>query len=300
MFCDLHMHSTASDGTDAPSALPALAAAHGLSAIALTDHDTTAGLPACAAACEAAGIAFVPGIEVSADPAPARATHRLGTPLHDDHAEPLRFGTLHILGLFIRHDDAGLLDIHHRMVEARLSRNPAIVHKLREMGVDIEYEEVEQLAQSQGTTVIGRPHIAQVLMKKGYVKSIQDAFRKYIGAGAQAYVRRDPLDPHHAIDAIHTAGGLAILAHPIQLRCAHADDLEHAVTRLKAMGLDGIETQHCDHHPHDVEQYAALADKLELLTTGGSDYHGTRKGVDLNSERVPLDRYEQLRDAAGI
>lgn len=299
MFCDLHMHSTASDGTDLPSALAQLAVDNGLSAIALTDHDTTEGLAACGMACAELGISFVPGIEISADPAPIRATTPIGDILEEDHAEPMRFGTLHILGLFIRADDPGLLDIHHRIVEARLGRNPAIIAKLQELGVDISYREVQDLADSLQTTVIGRPHIAQVLLKKGYVKSIQDAFRKYIGAGAAAYVRRDPLPPREAITAIHSAGGLAILAHPVQLRCANADDLEHAVTRLCVMGLDGIETHHSDHHPSDTERFISLANKLNLLTSGGSDYHGAAKGVALNSERVPLHIYESLRTAAG-
>jgi predicted metal-dependent phosphoesterase TrpH len=284
---DLHTHSTASDGTVPPSELPALAKELGLSAIALTDHDSTNGLQACAAACESVGIDFVPGIEISADPGP-----RIDT----DGVERRR-GTLHILGLFVKHDDSELAKISERMREARNSRNPAMVEKLQELGVRITYDEVLELANSQGTQIIGRPHIAQVLVAKSYAKSVSDAFTKYLKFGAPAFIRRDYLQPAHAIDAIHHAGGLAILAHPVQLFMPNADELEHAVKRLTDVGLDGIETRHSDHTPALVAQYEKLAKQFKLLTSGGSDFHGERKTVKLGSQNVPREIYEQLRDA---
>ncbi|MCC6579396.1 MAG: PHP domain-containing protein [Phycisphaeraceae bacterium] len=287
MFCDLHMHSTASDGTVTPDELPAMAKAAGLSAIALTDHDTTAGLPACQAACETLGIAFVPGIELSVDP---------GVRPGEEHDAPRR-GTLHILGLFIRHDDPGLKQIEHRMREARDSRNPAIVAKLQELGVSIDYREVLDLAKEQGTEIIGRPHIAQVLIRKGYVKSVQDAFTRYIAQGKPAYVRRDRLPATEAIDAIHQAGGLAVFAHPVQLGLTDPDELEYFTARLRDLGLDAVEVLHSDHLPALVRQYTQMAQKLGLLTSGGSDYHGSRKPVDLGSQRVPFAMYEQLFQA---
>ncbi|MBI1335649.1 MAG: PHP domain-containing protein [Phycisphaera sp.] len=290
MYCDLHTHSTASDGADPPEVLPRLAKEAGLSALALTDHDTTEGLQGCAKACGKHGIAFVPGIEVSAD------THAV-LPKRDPSLPQL--GTLHILGLFVRHDDPKLADIHGRMKHARDTRNPAIVEKLRELGLRIEYREVQALAKEQGTHIIGRPHIATVLIEKGYVKSVQDAFRKYIGQGAPAYVRRDRLDPVEAIDAIHHAGGLAILAHAVQARCVDDDELEHFIASLKRMGLDGIETRHSDHPPEVVTKLTALAERLNLLTSGGSDYHGSRKAVALGSQRVPMSVYERLRERTG-
>lgn len=287
MFCDLHMHSTASDGTDAPQDLAALAKAAGLSAIALTDHDTTAGLIAAAAACAAAEIAFVPGIEVSADPAPIKP------PADDPHAATT--GTLHILGLFIRHDDPQLAIVSQRMEEARNHRNPAIIDRLNELGVRIEYDEVLALAAKERTAIIGRPHIAQVMMNKGYVKSIQDAFTRYIGARGAAYVRRDRLHPREAIDAIHHAGGLAILAHPVQLKCADDDEIQYAIRKLADLGLDGIETRHSDHTPAHTQRFEQFAARMNLATTGGSDYHGSRKSIALGSQRVPLSVYEHLR-----
>lgn len=291
MPCDLHMHSTASDGTDAPEALAPLAKAAGLEAIALTDHDTTAGLPVCAAACQAAGVGFVPGIEISAD------ITALKSPLPPSSTEPIRLGTLHILGLFVRHDDAELERIHQRLLAARLERNPRIIANLQALGVAIEYDEVLELTQSLGTRIVGRPHIAQVLVKKGYVKTVQDAFARYLGEGKAAYARKDTLAPRLAIEAIHHAGGLAILAHPMQLRAGSAAQLEHIVTRLKDLGLDGLETRHSDHAAADVERYQKLAEKLGLLVSGGSDYHGSRKSIPLGGQNVPAAVYENLRQA---
>ena len=288
MFCDLHLHSTASDGTVGPADLPRLAVAAGLGAIALTDHDTTEGLPVCAAACRKARIDFAPGIEISADPGP---------PPDADPDSPVRRGTLHILGLFVRHDATKLHEVRDRMRAARDSRNPAIIARLNDLRIRIDYEEVVELARGQGTQIIGRPHIAQVLIGKGYAKSVQDAFTRYLRQGGPAYVRRDCLAAAEAIDAIHDAGGLAVLAHPVQLQITDPGRLEHFVRHLKDLGLDGIETRHSGHGPSDVERFEILADRYRLLTSGGSDFHGTRKPVELGSQRVPMEIYHRLRGA---
>lgn len=293
MFCDLHTHSTASDGTTPPADLARLAHDAGLAALALTDHDTTAGLPECAAACQRLGIAFVPGIELSATPLPP------ATPSIDPNA---RRGTLHILGYFIQHDHPRLLDIQQRLLEAREQRNPQIIDNLNRLGVRIDYDEVLDLVrreagESSARQIIGRPHIAQVLVNKGYAKSVQDAFARYIGEGKPAYARKDRLPALDAIAAIHHAGGLAVLAHPVQLRCPSPDDLEYLVKQLADMGLDGIETRHSDHTPENTDHYDKLARRFKLLATGGSDFHGTRKHIALGSQRVPLSVYETLRDA---
>jgi len=293
-YCDLHLHSTASDGSDTPAALAGLAREAGLAAIALTDHDNCDGVAACRAACEDEGIAFVAGIEVSADPGPIRKAIISVT---GDDADDLQRGTLHILGLFIDETDPQLDAVRQRMTEARDSRNPAIVERLQKLGVKITYDEVLKLANDQGTKVIGRPHIAQVLQQKGYVKSVQDAFRRYIGRGGPAYERRDRLHPREAIDAIHHAGGLAILAHPVQLKLPDMDCLEHFAAQLREFGLDGIEAIHCDHTGSEVAAFRELADRRGLLISGGSDYHGYRKSVELGSQRVPMAVYERLRDA---
>ncbi|MEX2215403.1 MAG: PHP domain-containing protein [Phycisphaeraceae bacterium] len=290
MFCDLHMHSTASDGTDPPGALGALASAAGLSAIALTDHDTTAGVAAAEKGCRAAGVAFAAGIEISADPAFAK-------PPKSDPAQETS-GTLHILGLFVRPDDEQLAAISRQMEQARNQRNPMVIDRLNAIGVRIDYSEVEALAAEEGTAIIGRPHIAQVLLMKGYVKSIQDAFTRYIGIKGAAYVRRDRLHPHDAINAIHHAGGLAVMAHPVQLRYADEDELTYIVRRMIDFGLDAIEARHSDHTPAQVQQFEKLAAREKIMTSGGSDYHGTRKTVAMGGQNVPFDVYERLRGAA--
>lgn len=279
VFCDLHLHSTASDGTDAPQDLPRLAKQAGLAAVALTDHDTTAGLAACASAAAKAGIDFVPGIELSADPASLSA------------ASDGPRGTLHVLGYFIRHDDPALAKVQQRLRKARDQRNPEMVEKLDELGVRIRYEDVVALAEGG---VVGRPHIAQLMVQRGYVKSIHEAFTRYLGESGAAHVRKDRLSVQVALDAIHAAGGLACLAHPVQLRLPSRDHLEHVLRRLKDMGLDGLETRHSDHTPADVDRFEKLADRFELLTCGGSDYHGSRKSVAMGSQRVPAAVYEAL------
>ena len=290
MFCDLHTHSTASDGTDSPEALPALAQAAGLAALALTDHDTTAGLPAAQAAADIIGLAFIPGIELSADPASLFARHAA------DEA-PSR-GTLHLLGYFVRHDDPKLLRVQDRLRKARAQRNPEMVERLNELGVRIDYDDVLAAAGADAdpASVVGRPHIAQVMLQKGYVRSIHEAFSRYLGEGGAAYVRKDRLSAEDAIAAIRAAGGLAFLAHPVQLKL-EPDELEHAVRRLLDLGLHGIETRHSDHTPADVQRFEALAARLNLATTGGSDYHGSRKATPLGAAGVPLSVYDRLREA---
>lgn len=289
-FCDLHLHSTASDGTDAPHDLPRLCRAAGLAAFALTDHDTTAGLAACAAAAKKQKIDFVPGIELSANP----DLDQTGRPV----------GSLHLLGHFIDPDHAGLGAIEARLRDARAQRNPLIIEKLNKLGVKITYDEVQELSSPTGSSlpasggVVGRPHIGQVLVNKGYVKSIHEAFAKYIGSNGAAYARRDLLTAKEAIATIHDAGGLATLAHPVQLDLPDAEALEHAVARLVDLGLDGIETRHSDHAPADVKRFTRLADRFGLLTTGGSDYHGSRKTIALNSQGVPYNVFEALRNAS--
>ncbi|MEO0513904.1 MAG: PHP domain-containing protein [Planctomycetota bacterium] len=288
-FCDLHLHSTASDGTDAPEALPRLCKAAGLSAFALTDHDTTAGVAACAAAARRIKIDFVPGIELSANPDLAGT----GRPV----------GSLHVLGHFIDPDHPHLAEISQRLRRARAERNPLIIEKLNKLGVRITYDEVLELAAGGASqapaddAIVGRPHIGQVLVNKGYVKSIHEAFARYIGSQGAAYARRDLLTAAEAIEAIHASGGLATLAHPVQLEITDAAELEHTVARLVDLKLDGLETRHSDHTAADVKRFEKLAARFKLLTTGGSDYHGSRKTIALGSQRVPRSAYAALAEA---
>ncbi len=282
--CDLHMHSTASDGTDHPAHLPQLVQQAGLHAFALTDHDTTAGIADAQHAADTLGIRFVPGIELSADP----DIFQTGQPI----------GTLHILGYNIDPQNKSLQQLCDRLRQARNDRNPAILAKLQTLGVRIRYEDV--LAQANNTAdqrprnaVVGRPHIARALIDKGYVKTMHEAFQKYLGSQGAAYVRKDRLKARDAIAAIHAAGGLAVLAHPVQLKLDE-ESLEHTLAALVEAGLDGIETHHSDHEPSDTERFTHFAERFHLHTTGGSDYHGSNKSVALGSPRVPLDWFHAI------
>ncbi|MEO0474903.1 MAG: PHP domain-containing protein [Planctomycetota bacterium] len=296
MRVDLHTHSTASDGTDNPADLPRLAKQAGLDGFALTDHDTTAGLAPAAAAAKQLGLAFVPGIELSivADP------FAEASPLAEDG--PTDMGSIHLLGYHVRSDSEALMIIETKLRRARETRNPQIIEKLAGLGVRLDYQDVLDLALGSdegrpGEHAVGRPHIAQLMVERGYVKSMHEAFAQYLGPGGAAYVPRELPTADKAIAAIHSAGGVAVLAHPVHLGLSAAD-LEHHVARLTDLGLDGIETQHSDHEPADTKRLTALAEQFDLLTTGGSDYHGSRKAIALGSVVAPGNTLERLEEAA--
>src|SRR4051812_26524689 len=254
-FVDLHSHSTASDGTFAPAAVVRLAKEAELVGLALTDHDTIGGLAEAAGEAAKLGIAFLAGIEISAVP-------------------PIENGTLHILGYGIDPQNPVLTNMARQLIEARDNRNPRIITKLRELGIDITMEEA--LAQAQGG-VLGRPHIAALLLKKGVVKSIKQAFDEYLGQGGKAYFDKERLAPGDAIGRIKSAGGVPVLAHPVQLRTTNDAELERTIKDLVDLGLEGIEVIHSAHGPAEVERYDRLAGRYNLARSGGSDFHGTNK-----------------------
>jgi predicted metal-dependent phosphoesterase TrpH len=275
-FVDLHAHSTASDGTFAPADVVRLAKEAGLVGLALTDHDTITGLAEASAEATRLGLTFVPGIEISAIP-------------------PTENGTLHILGYCIDPRNAVLTEMTRQLIDARDNRNPRIIAQLRELGIDITMDEA--LAQAQGG-VLGRPHIAALLVKKGVVKTIKQAFDEYLGQGGKAYFDKERLSPRDAISRIRQAGGLPVVAHPIQLRTSNDAQLQQVIKNLVDLGLAGIEVIHSDHGPADVEKFAALADRYNLLKTGGSDFHGTnKKDINLglaNGRRIPGQWMDEL------
>ncbi len=247
---DLHAHTTASDGDQSPTQLVEAAAAAGLTTLAVTDHDTTAGLAEAMAAGARRGIEIVPGIELSAE---------------------IEVGQCHILGLFIDPENVALNDRLREVIENRDKRNARIVEKMqRELHFDITLDEVEA---ESGGQVVARPHFAKVLLRKGYVTSMQQAFDEYLGKGAKAYVERDRLTPEECIALIHGAGGLAILAHPNNLK-RDENGTEAEILRLAALGLDGIEARYNRHTPEENARYLSLAARHNLLTSGGSDFHG--------------------------
>jgi predicted metal-dependent phosphoesterase TrpH len=295
MRVDLHSHSTASDGTDNPADLPRLAQQAGLDGFALTDHDTTAGLAAASEAAGKLGLTFVPGIELSI----VADVFAEVSPSVD--SGPTDMGSIHLLGYHVRTDSEALMIIETRLRRARETRNPQIIEKLAELGVRINYDDVLAIAQAgeddPGEHAVGRPHIAQLLVERGYVKSMHEAFARYLGPGAAAYIPRELPTADKAIHAIHAACGVAVLAHPVHLGLS-ADDLEHTIARLADLGLDGIETHHPDHEPGDAKRLTTLAERFDLLTTGGSDYHGSRKAIGLGSVVAPEDAIQRLEEAA--
>jgi 3',5'-nucleoside bisphosphate phosphatase len=253
---DLHAHTTASDGEHAPEILVRQAAAIGLAALAITDHDTTAGVTAAAAAGSELGVEIVPGIELSAEPPnlPNRARSQC-----------------HILGLYVDPHSAPLLDRLREVIHNRNVRNARIVERIqRELNWDITLDEVEQAA---GGDVVARPHFARVMLDKGYVSSLKEAFDLYLGKGGRAYVERDRLTAREAVDLIHRAGGVAVLAHPNNL-AMDPDETAAYVRELRDLGLEGIEARYNLHSAEETARYLALAERLGLVTSGGSDFHG--------------------------
>lgn len=276
-FVDLHSHSTASDGTFAPADVVQLAKNSGLSALALTDHDTVAGIAEAKEAAARLGIDFLPGIEIS--------------------AEFPRPGTLHILGYGIDPNRPSLKNLTEQLIAGRNNRNPQIIAKLNELGLDVSMAEWE--AEAKGN-VLGRPQLAAILLRKGYVNSIKQAFDRYIGQGAPAYFDKERLTPRQAFEKIREAGGLPVLAHPVQLRLENDAQLEQQIKNLLDIGLAGIEVIHSDHNAEVVQKLTRLADKYNLLKTGGSDFHGSnKKDIPLgiaNGRRIPREFFDALKN----
>ena len=254
MYADLHMHSTASDGTSTPADLVRLAVAADVSLMALTDHDTVAGCAEAAACARGSGIDFLSGVEITAEGGSGRAD---------------------ILGLGIRHEDPELLATLERVQEARRTRNGRIVARLNALGIPVTLEGITALAPPGAN--VGRPHFAAAMVACGAVPDIQSAFDLYLADGAKAFVGRDSLTPSEAISLIHAAGGIAILAHPQLVRLKEHETLETRVRKLKEEGLDGLEVWYSSHTPAHEAALERLARKWDLLASGGSDFHGDNK-----------------------
>ena len=262
---DLHTHSTASDGTMSPTELIEYAKEKDLEALALTDHDTIGGLQEAISAGDKFGIEVVPGIEISAE--------------YPD-------STLHILGYYIDFKNKEFLKNISILQKARTERNPKIAKKLQAIGINISFEEIVEEA---GTGLVGRPHFAQVLLKKGYVKNTKEAFDKYLKKGAPAYEDKFRFPPGEAISHIIKAGGIPVLAHPSTLNCRTNSDLESFVSEMIKYGLRGIETYYAEHSHSQIKLFKHIAEKHNLILTGGTDFHGKNiKGVELGIGRGRL------------
>lgn len=254
LLIDLHIHTNCSDGTDSPAELIAKAAAQGLRALAITDHDTFAGYFAAVGPARAAAVELVCGIEISTRLDGDRAAHLLAYFL--DTPPPADF-------------QAWIDEIQQR----RRERNSKLALRLKELEIEIDLEEAEAI----GRTVTGRLHFAQLLREKGYVADINEAFTKFIGEDAPAFVPMEEPDILEAIGRVRDAGGVPVLAHPVRLAIHDPRDEDQAIARLVEAGLLGLEVYHCDHKPTSTLRYLGLARKYGLSVTGGSDYHGAVK-----------------------
>ncbi len=274
---DLHTHSMASDGSMSPAELVRHAHEKGLSALALTDHDTVDGVQEALEEGERLGVEVIPGIEISVDYKPE----------------------MHILGYFPKLYAYNSIRKELEVIrQGREVRNLKIISRLNGLGIDITTEEIKREALGD---VTGRPHIARVLVNRGFVKSIDDAFDKYLGREGLAYFKRFELKPEEGIQAIRRAGGLPVLAHPVFLRKTY-DEMDKLLGELKGFGLAGIEALYSDHTREDTGKYLRLAIKHGLIVTGGSDFHGSFKpGMELGTGRggleVPYELLENLRKA---
>lgn len=265
---DLHIHSTASDGKLEPADVVREAAEKGLVYIALSDHDTVSGIaPAQEAAKRFPQLKVIPGIEISTD---------------------IPQGEVHILGYFIDYKDPEFLAQLEDFKDSRRRRAEQMVAKLDELGVHIEWQRVLELA---GTSTLGRPHIAQAMLEKGYIASFKDAFDEYLGHGKPAYVERGKMLPTEAVAMIIKARGLPVLAHPFTI-----EDPEGLISELKPAGLAGIEVHYKDYSAEEIDQLLGLAKKYNLIATGGSDYHGLEptKETAIGGAKVPLESAERL------
>lgn len=250
---DLHSHTTASDGSCTPTELVSLAVRSGLTALGIADHDTVGGLEEATAAAVAAGLELVPGIEMSVD---------------------YPHGEFHLLGYYVEYADPAFVARLRYLQENRFNRNQVMVRKMQDAGLEITLAEIE--AESGGGQ-LGRPHMARALLKKGYVHSVQEAFDRYLADGKPLHVPKVKLSPEEAIELVHGAGGVAVLAHPKYMHFPNPEELDQEVLRLRKAGLDGLECYYSQHTAAETERYLRIASRCGLLVTAGSDFHGVSK-----------------------
>ncbi|MEW1900638.1 MULTISPECIES: PHP domain-containing protein [unclassified Streptomyces] len=275
MRIDLHTHSTASDGTDSPAELVRNAAAAGLDVVALTDHDTTRGHAEAIAALPE-GLTLVTGAELSC------RVDGIG---------------LHLLAYLFDPEEPALLAQRELVRDDRVPRARAMVGKLRDLGVPVTWERVARIA---GDGSVGRPHVAEALVELGVVPDVSAAFTpEWLADGGRAYVGKHELDPVEAIRLVKAAGGVTVFAHPLAVKRGRVLP-EASIARLAEAGLDGVEVDHMDHDEATRARLRGLAKELGLLTTGSSDYHGSRKTCRLGEYTTDPEIYGEItRRAAG-
>ena len=277
---DLHIHTSASDGSHSPRQIVDLAKSKSLRAIAITDHDTVEGNDEAIKTGERLGLEVISGVEISV---------------------AWKSRAIHILGYFIDWKHENLVAELQNLIRYREERNPKIIEKLNFLGMELSYEEVQAVA---GEGAVGRPHVAQVLVEKGYVKNSDQAFQHYLQRGAVAYVEKKRLSPRQGIDLIKEAGGIAVLAHPFIIDGLEEQDIEQAVVHFKDEGIEGLEVFYPTHSLEQTRYLQALAHTYGLVQTGGSDFHGDQKpeiqlGRGFGDLHVPYRLVEEMKKRIG-
>jgi predicted metal-dependent phosphoesterase TrpH len=268
VFADLHLHTFHSDGTYTPEELAARAAEHGLHTIALTDHDTLEGCAATEAACRRLGVEFIPAVELTCE---------------------LDGTELHLLAYGVNVRDAELLAALNHFQQVRQDRIRQMVGRLNALEVPLEVSAVFALANCRAP---GRLHVGRALVEGGFCPSVDVAFERFLKRHRPAWVPKFKLSASEAIELVHRAGGLAVMAHPV------LNQLDARIPDLAARGLDGLECYHSKHTPKTVTRYLALARRLDLLVTGGSDCHGMAKGKPtIGTVKLPAEHLERLNAA---
>jgi predicted metal-dependent phosphoesterase TrpH len=282
-YIDLHSHTTESDGTYSPRDVVDLAVKNGLDALAITDHDTFSGWEKALPFAEKVGLDLVRGIELNSR---LNLSEKGGGYRH-----------VHLLGYFpVKSPSREFVDWLESEREDRRNRNRKLAQALGAQGVHVTLEEVE----ARGKSLAGRAHFAQLLVEKGYVRSFEEAFARYLGENAPSYVERQSQATEAAVERISAAGGIPVVAHPVRLSLSRESERVE-LTRLKAAGLQGLEIYHSDHPPELQAHYRQLAEELHLLPTGGSDFHGLIKpdiqlGTGMRGNlRVPAEFLARLR-----
>ena len=279
-LCDLHLHTTASDGSETPTQLVAHAREVELRVIAIADHDSTEGVAEALAAARGSGLEVIPGLEVSTD-VPA--------------------GEVHLLGYFVNTASEELQSILRLLRESRVGRARKMVEKLATLGMSLDYERVREIA---GAGSVGRPHVAQAMLEKGYVATSVEAFNRYIGRNGPAYVERYKLTPVEAVGLVRRAGGLPGLAHPVIMGAAESlggdYNLDSLLAELVGAGLVAMECFYTGYPREVTDSLLARARALNLVATGGSDYHGANLcGPVLGGVDVPLSSVADLKARLG-
>jgi predicted metal-dependent phosphoesterase TrpH len=271
---DLHVHTYLSDGTFSPLKVVEYSKAKGLDAIAITDHDCVAGITPAIRAGKSIGLEVIPGVELTAE---------------------LEEAEIHILGYFIDWQDRSFVEKLDEISNVRRERAKKILKKLKEHKVNIPEEELFEFS---GPGSVGRLHIANLLLKKGFVSSLSEAFSRYIGDKGCCYVKKFKLSPAEAVEMIKKVGGIPVLAHPKTINI-EGKTIEDILKELVRDGIKGVEVYHSDHSPKDENELKALADEYHLLVTGGSDCHGFgKKEVLIGKVKISYELVEKLKEVS--